>query len=119
MNDQIQTPNMSFIENDENALFDEDLSGTIFENIKDLNVMSYINANIRGKSIDCCNNSLKIESLTKVTNTKAIDNREYYKFISKRLREMIAIRPGADTNLLFRIAVMEWNHKCVLEKLNR
>ena len=112
---------MSFIENDENVLFDEDLSGTIFENIKDLNVMSYINANIRGKSMDCCNNSLKIESLMKAIDIKdkALDCKEYYKFISRRLREMIAIRPGADTNLLFRIAVMEWNHKCVVEKLNR
>ena len=111
---------MSLIEIDENALFEEDLSETIFENIKDLDVMSYINERIRGKSTNCCNNSLKIEKLMNVSKiNKASSYKEYFQFIEKRLKEMIAIRPGADPHLLFRIALMEWNHKCVLENLKR
>lgn len=114
------------MELNENDLFDENLSGTIFEDIGDLPIMSFINKKIRGKSdmfyvsydslTSYASSSKTQETIVNAVKSaeKNISDKEYYKFMTKRLGDLIAIRPGADTNLLFRIAVMEWNHICSL-----
>lgn len=87
---------MEFYEDEQ--IFNEDLSGTIYENIDDLPVMSFIDKKIRYNHV-----FIKMKKPQK-------NDKEYYKFITKKLNEYISARPEADANLLFRIADMEWQH---------
>jgi hypothetical protein len=104
---------------DDTKLFNEDLTGTIFENIEDLPIMSFINEILIDKELMETYN-LNCESTifnTLQQNNKNKLKQEYYQFVIRRLNELINIRPGSDTELLFKIAIMEWNHMCSLKNV--
>ena len=85
---------------DDSELFNDDLTGTIFENIEDLPVMSFIKERLIKKQ----------EETTSYIEQS--DNTEKYNFVLKRIKEFIDARPGADIDLLLKIALMEWNYSC-------
>jgi len=107
---------------DEN-IFNENLSGTIFENIDDLPIMTFIDKKLKGNNIDLSNYS--DDTLDTIFNikdysiheTKTYIEKEYDKFVTKRLREYINFRSGADIKLLHQLVIMEWNHYCKLRCL--
>lgn len=104
---------------DDTNIFNEDLTGTIFENIEDLPIMSFINEILIDKQLMpvCCLHCESTIFNTLQQNNKNKFKQEYYQFIIKRLNELINIRPGSDTELLFKIAIMEWNHMCSLKNV--
>ena len=107
------------MQTDDTKIFNEDLTGTIFENIEDLPIMSFINETLIDKQLmptyylNC--DSTILNALQQ--NNKNKLKQEYYKFVIRRLNELINIRPGSDTELLFKIVIMEWNHMCSLKNI--
>lgn len=78
---------------DDSELLNQDLTGTIFENISDLPIMSFIRQRLLRKQLTLPNKF----------------KQEYYEFVIKRFNELMNIRPGSDSDLLLKIAIMEWN----------
>ena len=110
------------MELNEDDIFDEDLSGTIFENLGDLPIMSFINEKIRGKYV-IYNSNTNIPKPMMMNaspyNQSSITNHAYYNYITTRLGQMVSAKPDADINLLFRIVAMEWNHMCAQQSLKK
>lgn len=105
-------------------IYDEDFSGTIFEDIDDLDVMYFINDRIRGKTLIMIENDDYIynnnyddmykgkTTPTAITKTtpKTERRNDYYYFMINRLNTLIYVFPNTDMEMLYKIANIEWNN---------
>ena len=111
-------------------IFEDDYVGTVFEDIDDLDIMSFINERIRGKSQMMISNdsynyynyyNCKEENENKVekeqndynendsSNVKYL-KKDYYYYLMNRLNTLIYVFPNTDMETLYKIAKVEWNN---------
>lgn len=114
-------------------IFDDDYAGTVFEDIDDLDIMSFINERIRGKTqMIISNDSYNYHNYYNYYNFKEDneknnekeqnDNKEnvssnvkylkndYYYYLINRLNTLIYVFPNTDMETLYKIAKVEWNN---------
>ena len=111
-------------------IFEDDYVGTVFEDIDDLDIMSFINERIRGKSqMMISNDSYNYHNYynCKEENEKQIEKeqndynendssnvkylkKDYYYYLMNRLNTLIYVFPNTDMETLYKIAKVEWNN---------
>lgn len=88
-------------------IYNEDYSGTIFEDIEDLNVMSFIKEN-NGEIYDKNDYDYDYNYVEK-TNEVYL-KKDYYYFMINRLNTLIYVFPNSNMESLYKIAKIEWNN---------
>ena len=113
-------------------IFEDNYEGTVFEDIDDLDIMSFINERIRGKTqMMISNDSYNFHTYhiynehnekkegkagknynddkeNDSSNVKYLKN-DYYYYMINRLNTLIYVYPNTDMETLYKIAKIEWN----------